>query len=156
MQISLVKRCLSGPARTFIAPLRHSKAAAWTADDVARVIEWIFKTFRPVGGTTGCTTGYKVYTHFNIATTVRSAAAGRTEHSGTSMIVVWSGQSDVSTSCHPRRREHNDADAWEKICKVQTDYKLATCTHLDMCDLRHSIIKFLEYCVYKFYLLTCS
>jgi len=29
MQISLAKRRLSGPARTFIAPLRHSKAAAW-------------------------------------------------------------------------------------------------------------------------------
>ena len=61
MQMSRAKRRLSGPARTFMASLRHSKAAAWTVDDVARLIEWIFKTFPP----TGCTTGCKVYTHFD-------------------------------------------------------------------------------------------
>ena len=33
------KRRLSGPARTFMTSLRHSKAAVWTVDDVARSTE---------------------------------------------------------------------------------------------------------------------
>ena len=44
--------------------LTRSKAAVWTVDDVARLIEWILKTFRPAGCTTSCTTGRFVYTHF--------------------------------------------------------------------------------------------
>ena len=35
-QMSPAKRCLSGQARTLF--LRHSKAAMWTVDDVARFI----------------------------------------------------------------------------------------------------------------------
>jgi len=47
MQMSQAKRRLSGPAKTLMTPLRHSKAVVWTVDDVTRLIEWIFKTFRP-------------------------------------------------------------------------------------------------------------
>ena len=37
MQMIAAKRHLSGLARTFMMSLRHSKAAVWTADDVARL-----------------------------------------------------------------------------------------------------------------------
>jgi len=65
MQVSTAKRRLNGPARTLMASFRRIKAAVWTVDDVARLIEWIFKTFRPVGCPTGCTISCIVYTHFN-------------------------------------------------------------------------------------------
>jgi len=39
MQMSPAKRRLSGPAMTLVTSLRHSKAAVWTVDDVARLME---------------------------------------------------------------------------------------------------------------------
>jgi len=39
MQMRPAKRRWSGPARTFMTSLRHSKAAVWTVDDVARSTE---------------------------------------------------------------------------------------------------------------------
>jgi len=82
MRMSPAKRRLGCPASTFMTSLRHSKAAVWTVDDVARlIIEWIFKTFLP----DSCIAGCVVYTHFISAQTAGSFCAAF------SLIIMYYG-----------------------------------------------------------------
>jgi len=59
-----------------------------TADDVTRLIERIFKKFRPVGCTTGCI----VYTQFKVHHGARNRQTGTPQqHSGISAVNMSEG-----------------------------------------------------------------